>query len=426
MTRTGALIAIVLPVLLACLWLARPAGVCPVYHEGRVFHAGEILGTVELGQEFTFPWDNLNRIDVFIGAFGGWSTGPVELKLGLVDPAKAPSGPADRFRPGGGDPLILTPGWQVRQIIRPVRNNWSGLNLLVRSGPARGKLTLTLASVLHPDRILVRLESRLADWPTYGWLKLTWPPLARSGGRLFRINLKYDGPEDGSAHLFQQSFFQPAGPDRPAMFPADQAALIVIPPDESAPSIDRIISSAYIMKYPDQDSRRRLGLLAARPIYPRPPETGPIVRRTRAESFWFTDNSFQSFRFDPLPDSAGRRFFFDLSAPQAAHGNAVTAWVDWAPRPDDYITQAGPPPAGLRFNGAPMEGRLTFRAWRQATKAEAAGLLAKRLSRDKRFGLGLGWTIGLALVIQILALGWLIMTLTGRRAGTQKETDSDD
>ena len=73
-----------------------------------------------------------------------------------------------------------------------------------------------------------------------------------------------------------------------------------------------------------------------------------------------------------------------------------------------------------------MEGRLTFRAWRQATKAEAAGLLAKRLGRDKRFGLGLSWTIGIALGLQILALGWLIMTLTGRPDRPGKETDSGD
>ena len=331
MTRIGALITIVLPVLLVCLWLARPAGVCPVHHEGRVFHAGEILGTVELGQEFSFPRAGLNRIDVFIGAFGGWSTGPIELKLGLVDPPAVPIGPPDRFRPGGGDPLILGPGWQARQIIRPIRDNWSGLNLLVRSGPARGKLTLTLTPVLHPERVVVRLESRLADWPTYGWLKLAWPPLARSGGRLFRINLKYDGPVGGSAHLFQQPFFQAAGPDRPAMFSPDDGTLAVIPPDERASSITRYVRSDLIRFFPDQDSHRRLGLLAARPIYPRPPETGPVVRRARAESFWFTDNSFQSFRFAPLPDSAGRRFYFDLSAPRAGHGNAVTAWVDWGP-----------------------------------------------------------------------------------------------
>jgi hypothetical protein len=63
------------------------------------------------------------------------------------------------------------------------------------------------------------------------------------------------------------------------------------------------------------------------------------------------DDAYHTFAFDPIRDSAGRTFYFFLSASQAEQGDA---FVLWKSREDTY-------PGGQAYiNGAPLEGDLVF------------------------------------------------------------------
>lgn len=65
------------------------------------------------------------------------------------------------------------------------------------------------------------------------------------------------------------------------------------------------------------------------------------------------DNQWATFSFPPIPDSAGREFYFYLESPSSRSGDAVTVWsTDW----NAY-------PAGQRYvDGRPAEGDLAFMA----------------------------------------------------------------
>ncbi len=60
------------------------------------------------------------------------------------------------------------------------------------------------------------------------------------------------------------------------------------------------------------------------------------------------DNSFFSFVFDPLPDSAGKSMCFSIESPGATYGDAVGVWID----------ESGSTQNGLHRNGQPVTGCL--------------------------------------------------------------------
>ncbi len=68
-----------------------------------------------------------------------------------------------------------------------------------------------------------------------------------------------------------------------------------------------------------------------------------------------TDNAYYRFEFAPLPDSAGRTYYFYFEAPEAKPGDAFTIWAD---------LQGDPYPAGIRAeNHLPASGDLRFIAF---------------------------------------------------------------
>ncbi|MFZ5917799.1 MAG: DUF6541 family protein [Chloroflexota bacterium] len=110
--------------------------------------------------------------------------------------------------------------------------------------------------------------------------------------------------------------------------------------------------------------------------------------RIEVEAATIRDNAYHAFRFDPIPDSGGRSFYFFLQAPEAAPGNAVTVWQSAL---DIY------PGGSAVVAGQPQSTDLVFRAFTRYDLAE--------LAADVRWGLGQrGW---------VLLVGGLLFTLPG-------------
>ena len=82
------------------------------------------------------------------------------------------------------------------------------------------------------------------------------------------------------------------------------------------------------------------------------PTSAEDLVRIEIEAATIRDNKYRTFRFDPIPDSGGRRFYFFFEAPEAAPGNAVTVWQS---AQDVY------PDGAAVIDGLPGEGDLAFR-----------------------------------------------------------------
>lgn len=87
------------------------------------------------------------------------------------------------------------------------------------------------------------------------------------------------------------------------------------------------------------------------------------------------------FDFGPLADSAGRRFYFDVTTVMADHQPPAVGWT-----PDRYAHQ---PTGGQRFeDGVPAEGDLAFLSFHAAASLGAAAAnVQRRLATDLPFTL---------------------------------------
>lgn len=56
-------------------------------------------------------------------------------------------------------------------------------------------------------------------------------------------------------------------------------------------------------------------------------EEGNTVRALEERPETIADNQYHAFQFEPIPDSAGRRFVATLTSPKGSAGNAFTAWA---------------------------------------------------------------------------------------------------
>jgi hypothetical protein len=100
------------------------------------------------------------------------------------------------------------------------------------------------------------------------------------------------------------------------------------------------------------------------------PDSNDDLRTVVVSAEDIADNAYQHYAFAPLPDSAGRRYFFELAAPQARPGNAVSAWRGNAQQYSE---------GGLYLDGQAADGQLTFKLEYQ-TAAMLAGVWADVLA----------------------------------------------
>ena len=91
-------------------------------------------------------------------------------------------------------------------------------------------------------------------------------------------------------------------------------------------------------------------------------DSGEDLATASVDAWRLRDNHSHRFRFAPQPDSEGRRYYFVLSSLESVWLDAVTVWA----RPEP-LSQDEP----CYRDGAPIPGRLIFRALYDGRPAEA-------------------------------------------------------
>lgn len=90
------------------------------------------------------------------------------------------------------------------------------------------------------------------------------------------------------------------------------------------------------------------------------PTSKAILFTTRINMVEIQDNAFHIVSFPPLPNSEGKTFYFELTAPEATRNNTVTLWTNQL---DLY------PPGQLYLNGQPAPGDSGFKVYSFASHA---------------------------------------------------------
>ena len=102
-----------------------------------------------------------------------------------------------------------------------------------------------------------------------------------------------------------------------------------------------------------------------------------------------------TFLFSPLPDSAGKSFYFSIESPEARPGNAITVYAN------NYDQYSG----GTAYrNGAPVAGDLAFSAYSQDTFTLSSIMsdIASRTAKDPTFFIFYG------LFLLVVILGFIV------------------
>jgi len=106
------------------------------------------------------------------------------------------------------------------------------------------------------------------------------------------------------------------------------------------------------------------------------PDAAGDLFTTTIEAADLEDNAYYAFEFPPLPDSAGRSFYFCLEAPEAEPGNAITVWgATEDAYPDGEAVLVGLKERGVRD--------LTFRLGYDPPLGTRAGILLDNLAANK-------------------------------------------
>jgi hypothetical protein len=125
------------------------------------------------------------------------------------------------------------------------------------------------------------------------------------------------------------------------------------------------------------------------------------LARIEIEAATIRDNKYHTFRFAPIPDAAGRSFYFALEAPEATPGNAVTVWqMARDVYPDGHVV----------VGGQPGEGDLAFRLYADYGLGAIVGDAGREIWRRG------GALLLAALVFWLPGLGLLAVLLPGEVA----------
>lgn len=86
------------------------------------------------------------------------------------------------------------------------------------------------------------------------------------------------------------------------------------------------------------------------------------------------DNQWRTFHFSPIPDSAGRTFFFYFASPESVNGNAITVGGDLG----DWYNGGN-----AYFGSTPADADIAFRTYYGLALDEQLSLLAQRIVEAK-------------------------------------------
>jgi len=386
-------------------FLSGPALFCREIQDGWHFHTGELLPGQSVGQTFICRRDSLARIEVRLATYGL----PLvkDLSLHLVEINEPRPEPRSIIVPAGdgGERVEVHDGLQLGQTFVPQRDDLSGIRLLVDSRrlPERASVRVVVRSsglqeVVGP--VLAAAEAAAAELPRRGFFNFSFPPLTGVRGRrlFFTVDVKGAPPGRGLG----VRFLSVIGDD--GLWPFNRWYDL----GETWVPVTRTYRSRALHESYDQSWRYGNGDLIFRPAYPPVLPAGPELRRVRKLGLSLSDNGFNSFSFEPVAQSKGRKYYFYLTSAQGP-GGAATALADPADR-YKYGT--------LVLDGVPTRGGLAFRIYNVVNRSEAAGRFLERACRHKPGPWGRPWlVVGLGLtqlVLSGLILGRVFLRPGGR------------
>lgn len=137
------------------------------------------------------------------------------------------------------------------------------------------------------------------------------------------------------------------------------------------------------------------------------PDSPEVIYQETFNASEVWDNQWRTFEFPPIPDSAGKTFFFYLASGDSVAGDAITVGGGLGDLYNGGSAYFGPVPA---------EGDLAFRTYYGLSFKEKLSILEKRLVEDKpsiwgdiRFYIVLLVLYGLILLrvfIELIKLTW--------------------
>lgn len=155
--------------------------------------------------------------------------------------------------------------------------------------------------------------------------------------------------------------------------------------DGSNVSIGEIIGSVKVGQtfVADSNQLNRMDILFA--TYARV-NTGDIIFHLREKpttidittikinSILLHDNKMYSFKFEPIPDSKGKQYYFFIESPNSTKENAVTVWIL---RNSNYTD------GKLFLNDNPTAGDMIFRSYHKTTLKVFTDELLSRILLNK-------------------------------------------
>jgi len=127
--------------------------------------------------------------------------------------------------------------------------------------------------------------------------------------------------------------------------------------------------------------------------------TESVIVTVNAEQIM--NNEFNSFIFDPIPDSKGKSYVFSIQSPESTPGNAIAIWYN----DDESIPYAG---GSAIINNTPIKGDLRFKAYYESTISDFFISFLARFFNDTLFA------ILYVVLTTIVALGLIWVEFIGR------------
>ncbi len=104
------------------------------------------------------------------------------------------------------------------------------------------------------------------------------------------------------------------------------------------------------------------------------PDSPEILYQETFNAATVGNNRWRRFEFSPIPDSAGKRYFFYLASPNSVDGDAISVGGATGDFYNDGITHLAIGPA---------QGDLAFRTYYNLSPGEKLAMLGQRLTEDK-------------------------------------------
>ncbi len=104
------------------------------------------------------------------------------------------------------------------------------------------------------------------------------------------------------------------------------------------------------------------------------PDSPEILYQETFNAVTVGNNRWRRFEFPPIPDSAGKTYFFYLASPDSVAGDAISVGGATGDFYDDGITHLAVGPA---------QGDLAFRTYYNLSPGEKLAMLGQRLVEDK-------------------------------------------